>query len=174
MDVLRNLRAPLVLVIALGATAFVVAGCGDDESSRSSSTSAEDAQTIEVDGESATYKSTEPVSGDSIELEEDDYYFEPTVLTGDPGQKVTLDINNEGDNEHNLTIEDQGIDEDTDAGGTATVDVEIPKSGVVQFFCSYHSSQGMRGALAVTGSEPKPAAAGGSTETSTSSDSGGY
>ena len=118
-----------------------------------------------------TTRARRPSPGDSIEFEEDDFYFEPTVLTGDAGQKVTLEISNEGDSEHNLTIEDQGIDEDTEPGESTSVDVEIPDSGLIEFFCSYHEAQGMRGALAVTGSEPTAAA---STTSDSSSGSGGY
>ena len=168
MAKIRTLRIPLVLVIATTAAAFAVAGCGgDDESDSGESESAEEASTIEVDGETANYEGTEEITGGSIEFEEDDFYFEPTVLTGEPGTKVTLDITNEGDEEHNLTIEDQGVDEDTEPGESASVDVEIPDDGVIEFVCEYHTSQDMRGALAVTGSEPTPAS-----EQTTSS--GGY
>ncbi len=170
MRSLRYLRAPTFLIVAMAAAAFAVAGCGgDDEETSSSAEGTEEAATIEIDGETANNEGTEEVTGDSIEFEEDDFYFEPTVLTGDAGQKVTLEITNEGDSEHNLTIEDQKIDEDTEPGETASVDVEIPESGLISFYCSYHTAQDMRGALAVTGSEPT-----GSTDTeTTSSDSGG-
>ena len=141
------------LAIALGAAALLIVGCGDDDSD-----SAGEASTIEVDGETANYEGTEEVTGGSVEFEEDDFYFEPTVVSGEPGTKVTLDITNEGDTAHNLTIEDQDIDEDTEPGATASVDVEIPAEGVIQFFCAFHTEQDMRGALAVTGSEPTPTA----------------
>ena len=170
MRTLSNLRLPLFLVIALSAAALAVAGCGDDDSDSGESDDAEEAATIEIDGETANNEGTEAISGDSIEFEEDDFYFEPTVLTGDAGQKVTLEITNEGDSEHNLTIDDQGIDEDTEPGQTASVDIEIPDSGLIPFYCSFHTAQDMRGALAVTGSEPTADAAS-DTETTTSSGS---
>jgi plastocyanin len=155
---MRALRKPtpaLLLLIALAALSLAISACGDDSDSDDGG-SDEAAETVEVDGETANYEGTEAVTSDSIEFEEDDYYFEPTVLTGEAGQRVTLEITNEGDEEHNLTISDQDVDEDTAAGDTASVDVEIPDSGVIQFFCKYHTSQNMRGALAVTGSEPTP------------------
>jgi plastocyanin len=155
----------MLLLAGLAALALGLAGCGDDDSDSGE----EAAETIEVDGETANYEGTEEVASDSIELEEDDYYFEPTVLTGEPGQKVTLEITNEGDEEHNLTIADQKVDEDTGPGETASVDVEIPDEGVIQFLCEYHTAQDMRGALAVTGSEPAPTAS----EDSSSSESRG-
>ena len=160
------------VVIAMTAAAFAVAGCGDDDSDSGESESAEEASTIEVDGETANYEGTEEVTGGSIEFEEDDFYFEPTILTGEPGTKVTLDITNEGDSAHNLTIEDQNIDEDTEPGETASVDVEIPEEGVVQFFCAFHTAQDMRGALAVTGSEPTPTST--EDEEAPTSSGGGY
>ena len=163
----------LLAAIAVTALTLGVAGCGDDDSDSDESDDAEEAATIEIDGETANNEGTEAVSGDSIEFEEDDFYFEPTVLTGEAGQKVTLEITNEGDSEHNLTIEDQGIDEDTEPGETASVDVEIPESGLIPFYCAFHTAQDMRGALAVTGSEPTASAAS-DTETTSTSNAGGY
>jgi plastocyanin len=154
--------------MAIAIAALVLAGCGDDDSDET--TASEEAATIEIDGETANNEGTEALTGNTVELEEDDYYFEPTVLTGDAGQRVTLEITNEGDEEHNITITDQGIDEDTEPGESTTVRAEIPDSGLVPFFCSYHEAQDMRGALAVTGSEPTA-----STETETTpSPGGGY
>jgi len=158
-----------LLALLLAALAFALAACGDDDSDSGESESDDEAATIEIDGETANYEGTEALTGASIEFEEDDFYFEPTVLTGDAGQKVTLEITNEGDSAHNLTIDDQNVDEDTEPGDTASVDVEIPESGVVQFYCAFHTAQDMRGALAVTGSEPTPAE-----DTTTESSGGGY
>jgi plastocyanin len=145
-------------VLLLTALALAIAGCGGDEEN-SGSGGADEAQTVEVDGETANYEGTEEVTGGSVEFEEDDFYFEPTVLTGQAGTKVTLEVFNEGDETHNLTIEDQKVDEDTEPGGEASVDVVIPDDGVAAFFCKFHTAQDMRGALAVTGSEPAPSAA---------------
>jgi plastocyanin len=92
------------------------------------------------------------VSGESeVEVEADDYYFEPTILEGKPGQKLTLEVENEGEAEHNLTIEKQGIDKDLPAGEKATVEVTFPASGTVAFYCKYHTSQNMAGALKASG-----------------------
>jgi plastocyanin len=75
--------------------------------------------------------------------------FEPTVLEGEAGQTLTLEAFNEGDEEHNVTIEDQGIDEDIEPDDEGEVEVTFPDSGTVVFFCKYHQDQGMRGALRV-------------------------
>jgi plastocyanin len=158
------LRVLLLAVIA----ALLLGGCGDDDGSDSDGGS-----TLEIDGEPANDEGTEELTGDSVELEEDDFYFSPTVLTGEPGQVVTLEITNESDSEHNITIEDQGIDEDTEPGGSTTVEAEIPDSGLIAFYCSYHEAEDMRGALAVTGSEPTASASEGESEDDSGS-MGGY
>ena len=85
------------------------------------------------------------------EVELDDFYFKPTVLEGKAGEKVTLELKNEGNTEHSFTIDSQGIDKDIQPGDEAEVTVTIPKSGVVSFYCKFHKSSGMAGALAVTG-----------------------
>jgi plastocyanin len=158
-----RLAATLVVIVS---AALVLAGCGGDDEDEGS----EEPATIEIDGETANDEGTEEVGGGPVALEEDDYYFGPTVLTGDPGQRVTLEITNEGDEEHNITIEEQGIDEDTEPGESTTVEAEIPESGLVAFYCSYHEAENMRGALAVTGSEPTA----GSDGSETNGAGGGY
>jgi plastocyanin len=106
---------------------------------------------VTLEGERANDHGTEDVSGaDSIEFEMDDFYFEPTVLEGDAGQQITLEAFNEGEQRHNLTIEDQGIDEDVEPGAQTEIEVTLPDSGTLLFVCKYHAGQGMRGALRVT------------------------
>jgi plastocyanin len=80
-------------------------------------------------------------------LEMDNFYFSPKTITGKPGQKITLELKNEGSVEHNLTVASQGINRDVEAGKTATVEVTIPQSGTVAFYCKYHKSRGMTGQL---------------------------
>jgi hypothetical protein len=48
--------------------------------------------------------------------------------------------------------------------------VTIPKSGVVSFYCKFHKSSGMAGALAVTG---QAGGTGGMTDTTTTNSGGG-
>jgi plastocyanin len=139
--------ARLAALAALAALVIVVAGCGGSESS---STGGESGGTSTIAGVSANDHGTTQVSG-KTDVELDDYYFEPTVLQGDPGTRVTLELENEGNVEHNFSIDAQGIDEDIDAGETATVTVTIPRSGVISFYCKYHKSMGMAGALKATG-----------------------
>lgn len=127
------------LLVVGAAAALLGAACGGEEEG-----------TVEIGGETINSHGTEDVSGsDEIEIELDDFYFEPTVLQGEAGQTVTLEVGNEGEEEHNITIEDQNIDEDFEAGDSGEVEVTFPDSGQLEFFCKYHADQGMRGALEV-------------------------
>jgi len=83
------------------------------------------------------------------ELEMYDYRFDPKTIKGKPGQKVTLELKNEGKTEHNLTIDSQHIDKDVEKGEDAKVAVTLPKSGAIHFYCSYHKTKGMAGSLSV-------------------------
>jgi plastocyanin len=82
-----------------------------------------------------------------IDLEADDFYFEPTFVSGNPGQKVTLKIENDSTTLHNFSVKSQNVDSDLQPKGDTQVTVTIPDSGVLLFFCKYHSGQGMNGEL---------------------------
>lgn len=97
---------------------------------------------------------TESVTGKSeisIEMDEEgsDFYFKPTILKGSPGQKLNVELENEGSVTHNFSIDEQNIDQDVDAGGKSTVSVTFPQSGQVEFYCKFHRAMGMLGALSV-------------------------
>ena len=148
--------ALIVVVLALGLVPLA-AGCG---SSSSSSTTAEsgggggesEGGTTTVAGLQANDHGTKSVeSSGKTEVELDDFYFEPTVLEGMPGEKVTLELENEGNEEHSFTVDSQGIDKDVEPGDEGEVTVTIPKSGAISFYCKYHKSSGMAGALAIEG-----------------------
>jgi plastocyanin len=134
----------IVLAIALGIVSMVlVASCGggnDEESSEGGTTTIGDV--------AANDHGTKDVSGESkVEVELDDDYFEPTVLEGKPGERVTLELKNEGGSEHNLTIEELQIDQDVEPDDEAEVEVTFPDSGTLTFYCKYHRGQGMAGAF---------------------------
>ena len=88
---------------------------------------------------------TKTVSGSSIELEADNFYFEPSVIRGTPGEKVTVTLKNSSGTEHNFTVKDQHVDVDIDAHESKTATITIPSSGSVSFYCEYHRSSGMAG-----------------------------
>ncbi|MEX0789930.1 MAG: cupredoxin domain-containing protein [Actinomycetota bacterium] len=130
----------------------------DDTGSGSTSTDAADATPTPIveetmaltSGEDANFHDEADVSGeDSVEVELDDNYFEPTILTGEAGQQITLELFNEGGNIHNFSLTDQDLDEVLQEGGRGEVEVTFPESGAVTFFCKYHQELGMRGELKV-------------------------
>jgi plastocyanin len=133
----------IALAIAVGIVSMVlVVSCGgnDEESSEGGTTTIGDV--------AANDHGTKDVSGESkVEVELDDDYFEPTVLEGKPGERVTLELKNEGGSEHNLTIDEFQIDQDVEPGDEAEVEVTFPDSGTLTFFCKYHRGQGMAGAF---------------------------
>jgi YVTN family beta-propeller protein len=82
-----------------------------------------------------------------IALEADDYYFAPTFLHGEPGQPLTLAVENESGTLHNLSIPELQIDQDIPPKAVAKVQVTFPSSGAVRFFCKLHAGMGMNGEL---------------------------
>jgi plastocyanin len=120
----------------------LVASCGggDGESSEGGTTTVGDI--------AANDHGTKDVSGESkVEVELDDDYFAPTVLEGTPGERLTLELKNEGGSEHNLTIDELSIDQDVEPDEEAEVEVTFPESGTLTFFCKYHRGKGMAGAF---------------------------
>jgi plastocyanin len=143
----RALVVPALVVPALAMLA--IAGCGGGNDKKDNATKSTSTQkTTSTNGQTINSKGTKNVSGaKNVELEMDDFYFKPTVLKGTPGQKLGIELKNEGKVEHNLTITNQQIDKDVPAGGKAKVSITFPKSGTLSFFCKYHQAQGMRGSL---------------------------
>ncbi|MGE5690558.1 MAG: cupredoxin domain-containing protein [Pseudomonadota bacterium] len=147
----RTRRAPWPVLAALVCGLLVVAaGCGSGYSSSGTATTGSTAQGAEttIAGTAANAHGTKDVrDAGEASLELDDSYFAPTVLQGTPGQRLTVELENEGAIEHNFSIDDQSLDQDVDPGGKATVTVTFPDSGVVRFYCKYHEGTGMVGGL---------------------------
>jgi len=133
----------------LGLLAVAVAGCGGKSASKSSSSGSGGGQTT-IAGVAANNHGTKTVSTSAV-VELHDYYFKPTVLEGKAGATVTLELKNEGTIEHNFTVVGQAVDKNLQPGDSVKVTVTIPKTGAV-FFCKFHKSMGMVGALEVSGS----------------------
>jgi plastocyanin len=88
-------------------------------------------------------------SATKLELELDDTYFGPTYITAKAGTKVTIELENEGKIAHTFTIDGTSVDEMLDVGKKATIDLELPASGSVNFYCRFHRDGGMQGAFVV-------------------------
>lgn len=148
--------------------AFAVAACG---SSNKSSTNSSATST----GAAASSKSASgPPGGLPITLA--NYKFVPNVIAGQGGHTVTLHLKNTGTVEHNFSVSSLHIDKDIEAGKSATVKVTLPKSGTLQFFCSYHkASHNMVGSFRLGGASAAAPPSSAPSNTSTSSGGGsGY
>ena len=147
------------------AAALTIMACG--KSSKSSTSSSAPA------GSSSTTTSA-PTAAKSQELELYDFRFDPKRIKGEPGQKVTLELKNEGKTEHNFSVDSLHIDKDLEAGKKETVSLTLPKSGTLQFYCQYHkASHGMVGQLSTGGASASAMPPSTSTSTTSTSSGGG-
>ena len=139
-----------VVVIAGLCLVFAAAGCGGSSSS-SSGDESEGTTSTTIGGAQVESHGTKDVSSESgkVEIELYDNYFEPTVLKGKPGQKVELELKNEGKAAHTFTISDQMVDKEVQPGDETETEVTFPQSGQLEFVCKFHQSSGMIGALQV-------------------------
>jgi plastocyanin len=141
------MRPFAVLPAGLAVVVVVLAGCGGSSSSGSKSGGQKT-----IAGLSANDHGTKQASSSgATQVELKDFYFNPTVIKGKPGAKLTLALKNDGSVEHNLTIDSQHVNQNIQPGKEATVTVTIPKTGEVSFYCKFHKSSGMAGALEASG-----------------------
>jgi plastocyanin len=157
----------------LGLLAVAVAGCGGKSASKPSGSGSGGGGQTTIAGVAVNNHGTKTVSTSAV-VELHDYYFKPTVLEGKAGATVTLELKNVGAVEHNFTVVGQAIDRNLQPGDSVKVTVTIPKSGAV-FFCKFHKSMGMVGALEVSGSGGMTGTGGGTTTIGTTTSKGyGY
>ena len=76
-----------------------------------------------------------------------DFAFVPDALTATAGEEASFEVVNEDDTAHTLTIDDLGVDQDIEAGSTATVTVTADEAGSYDFRCKLHPD--MTGTLTV-------------------------
>jgi plastocyanin len=153
-----------LLIALLSATLLGVAACSSDEGGKQltlGSITVNDHGTKDVKGKS------------ELSLEADSYYFSPTFIRGTAGQKLHLKIENESSAQHNFTLAGQPVDQDIPAKGKVEVDVSFPQSGVLRFFCKFHTDQGMNGELLAGDASPQPVT-GGQPSTPAAPSGGGY
>jgi plastocyanin len=125
---------------------------------------------VKLDGKVNNH-GTKTVKGGAIEVETDDFYFNPTFIKAKAGETVSVTVKNEGSSSHTFTADDDSFDATVDPGKEKTVEVTITADGKpVAFHCDFHEGSGMKGAFFTkSGASAKS----GGTKTSTSS-GGGY
>jgi len=154
------------IIILLGALAVFAVGCGDSGGSS--------ATPVKLSG-STTNKGTKDLSGDSTEVEMDDFYFNPTFIKGGtPGSSVKLELKNDGKQAHTFTSAALGVDQTVAAGQSMEVTITLPQSGATEFHCRFHQqSNGMQGALFFKDGDAVSGAGAANSTSSSSSDTGG-
>ena len=88
-----------------------------------------------------------------VTLRADDYYFAPTFLRGRPGQHLRLNVENLASTLHNLSMPSLGVDRDLPPLGHVALEVTVPVTGPVAFFCKFHGPLGQNGQVLVSRTE---------------------
>jgi plastocyanin len=125
--------------------------------SANASTSATAGATRQLGSISVNDHGTTSVSGKtSVTIEADNFYFSPSFISGDPGQKVEVQLKNDAPSTmHNFSVDEQNVNVDLDPGKQMSASVTIPQSGVLVFFCEYHHASGMNGELLSGSTQPQ-------------------
>ena len=84
-----------------------------------------------------------------IEVELNDDYFNPKVITIPNGRTTTLILKNQGKKEHTFTVEKLGIDAEIQPGTEKTITMKPEKPGTYELICRYHFQEGMVGKVIV-------------------------
>ncbi|MFJ8247448.1 cupredoxin domain-containing protein [Peribacillus asahii] len=93
---------------------------------------------------------TQPIeSVKAIEVELNDNYFNPKVITIPNGRTTTLILKNKGTKKHTFTVEKLGIDAEVRPGKENTITVKPNKIGTYDLICRYHLQEGMVGKVIV-------------------------
>jgi plastocyanin len=143
------------LVIAALLLTVSLAACGSDDKPKvaTGTTGGDSAQTtaaaapVSLSGKVTDKGTKDATSASELELEADNFYFNPTFIKVKAGQKLTLQLKNEGSAPHTFTSTELGVDKELKPGDTATIDITVPSADAVAFFCRFHQGGGMQGAL---------------------------
>jgi plastocyanin len=132
-----GIRPLLTVLLALGALALFVAGCGGDDDD----TAATEATNTEAAG-----------GGGATSVSMTEYAFDPSDLTVSMGD--VIEVTNDGELPHNLTVEGEDLaTSDLDPGASEELEVgarPLP-AGDYEFICTIgdHAEQGMTGTMTV-------------------------
>ena len=141
-----RLRPLVTLFLALAALGLFVAGCGDDDETTTSPTTTE--ETTGATGATGDEGGGTADAG-ATEVSMTEYSFDPKDVTVDQG--ASLDVVNDGEIPHNLTVEGTDLaTSDLDGGANEDLTVDLD-AGEYSFECTIadHAAQGMTGTLTV-------------------------
>ncbi len=139
----------LSLVVVLS---ILAAGCSKSSGGGASpSGSGGPSKTITIGSDTANDHGAATVTGKStLDMEQDNFYFGPTVLTGTAGQSLTIHLTNNGTVNHTFTSDALGIDQQLSPGQSMDIKVTFPTTGFTEFYCRFHRASGMVGELTVS------------------------
>lgn len=138
---MRLLLLPSVLLAV--AVSAIACGGGSAASPQSSAQSCADVAGLSG---SVNDRGSAAAAGATLDIQAGDFFFAPTCETAVPAGTVTLVVKNVGSALHNVSIPSLGIDQDVPAGETIRLNVDAG-SAPIQYFCKYHRTSGMVGAL---------------------------
>lgn len=78
-----------------------------------------------------------------------DFRFQPAEFLATAGQQVTLTVVNEGKATHNFSIPSIFVDVDLEPGKRQNVIFVPTEPGTLEFICTFHVDQGMKGTFRV-------------------------
>jgi plastocyanin len=129
-------------------------------------------------GQKVTIKGTKDVSSKSsakLTMELDDKYFAPTFIKAKAGEKITLEMENDGNLPHTFTSDGLAVDQQVDPGKSAKLTFTVPSNGqVFQFHCTFHETAGMVGGVYTKAGASANATPTSPTATNSSSGAGSY
>ncbi|XLP23633.1 cupredoxin domain-containing protein [Bacillus toyonensis] len=93
---------------------------------------------------------TQPIEATKvIEVELNDDYFNPNVITIPIEEITTLLLKNKGKNEHTFTVKKLGIDVVVASGKEKNITVNPKNTGTYELICRYHLLKGMEGKVII-------------------------
>ncbi|MGH2673841.1 MAG: cupredoxin domain-containing protein [Actinomycetota bacterium] len=162
---------PFLVAVALS-MGLVAAACAEEQPAVTAQGGGEDEAggeeqqeegSVTIAGQEATNRGSADVTGASqTDVELADFSFAPTVLEGEAGQALSVELSNSGMAPHTFTVDEQDVDVQLGAGESGQADVTFPESGALVFYCRFHVAGGMLGGLSVGGDLAAAAGAGGS------------
>lgn len=133
------------IVALLAVVAAAAMGCAQDEDpTLGGEPSPEASPTAAVNDHGTETFTSETFE---LEMELDDFYFEPTFVQAPGASTATIELFNEGSATHTFTVDALEVDEELEPGDRRTIEVELGTETRYEFFCRFHSEQGMRGAF---------------------------
>jgi uncharacterized cupredoxin-like copper-binding protein len=149
------MRRRLIVLSVIGATAFVAAGCGDDDEGRVDVSGGTD-----TTGTSTTGTSTEAAAGgspvDTIDVALAEFRLSPANPSVSKAGVVEFNVTNAGKAVHTLEVEGPEGEVETDSidpGKSATLKADLGKAGRYKWYCPIgdHEDRGMKGEITVAG-----------------------